>query len=252
VVTVARADADIALMVSKKRKVTISWSGGKDSAFALYKILEAGEWEVKELHTVFNMENGRVGLHGVHENLIGRQADALGLPLVKLYLPATNDHDAYKTLMRNFYSQRKAEGIGEIVFGDIFLEDLKSFRDHLLQDAGVLGIYPLWKKDSRMLMSEFLESGFKTLVCAADKKYFLESDLGKTIDETFLACLHPDVDRCGENGEFHSFVYEGPIFKKRLSFTLGDATNQSYRYQVTTPNGEVIEKESEFLFQDIL
>jgi uncharacterized protein (TIGR00290 family) len=134
-------------MVSKK-KMTISWSGGKDSAFALFKILASGEYEVVGLHTVIDKDNRRVGLHGVREELIELQAMSLGLPLVKLYLPASNDHEAYTSLMRSFYKISADDGVTHVMFGDIFLEDLKSFREDLLKESGLIPEFPLWKIDT--------------------------------------------------------------------------------------------------------
>jgi hypothetical protein len=132
-----------------KKKVTISWSGGKDSALSLLKILQSGEFEIVHLHTVINEETRRVGLHGVHETLIQAQADAMGLKLVKLYLPSSEDHTAYEKLMLSFYSQCAAEQIDAVVFGDIFLEDLKNYREKMLQVSGVKGIFPLWRMKSK-------------------------------------------------------------------------------------------------------
>jgi uncharacterized protein (TIGR00290 family) len=238
-------------MVSKK-KITISWSGGKDSAFALHKILEADQFDVVGLHTVFNKENLRVGLHGVHEDLIERQAEAIGLPLTKLYLPVSGDHEEYKTLMRSFYEQAGAKGVKGVVFGDIFLEDLKAYRDNLLSEAGLEGIYPLWKQDTRKLLTDFLNAGFRTLICAANSKYFSKDDLGKTIDQCFVSSLNQEIDSCGENGEFHSFVYDGPIFTKKFEFGLGEVTSKTYNYLVTDASAGVHEATSEFLFQEIL
>jgi uncharacterized protein (TIGR00290 family) len=243
--------ADIVLMAIKK-KVTISWSGGKDSAFALYRILISGEYEVVSIHTLFNEENKRVGLHGVHETLIERQAIAMGLKLKKLYLPVTSNHDAYKILMTDFYKECSHQKIEAVVFGDIFLEDLRQFRETMLSDASLDGIFPLWKTDSKMMIDDFLNTGFKTVVCSADQKFFDERSVGKTIDQEFLSSLHPDVDPCGENGEFHTFVYEGPIFNKPVHFQFGDAVLKRYDFQVKNADGTIEEKSSAFWFRELI
>jgi diphthamide synthase (EF-2-diphthine--ammonia ligase) len=143
--TAVKADAVIALMDTGKKRVTISWSGGKDSAFALYKILSVGTYHVVHLHTVVNAETKRVSMHGVHEKLLMRQAEALGIPLEILYMESSANHDNYTQLMTRFYKRCAGQGIEGVVFGDIFLEDLKIFRESLLQDTGLSSIYPLWE-----------------------------------------------------------------------------------------------------------
>jgi uncharacterized protein (TIGR00290 family) len=145
-----------------KKKISVSWSGGKDSAFALYKILTADEFQVVSLHTVFNIETRRVGMHGIHESLIEQQAASLKLPLEKLFLVGSEDHAAYTDLLSRYYRKCKAHGVEGILFGDIFLDDLKTFRDNLLGDAGLTGFYPLWKIDSKILIQDFINLGFKT------------------------------------------------------------------------------------------
>lgn len=234
-----------------KKKITVSWSGGKDSALALYRILQSVEYEVKHLHTVIDKTTRRVGLHGVSEALIERQAEALGLKLIKLYLPTSQDHESYTNLMTNFYRQCASEEIYGVLFGDIFLEDLKSYRDNMLQQAGLFGIYPLWKQNSEDLITEFLDAGFKTLICSADKKYFNTSHIGKVIDKQFIQTLSPSVDVCGENGEFHTFVFEGPIFNHPVLHKTGNVVEKSYNYKVTGEQGAVEMMTSSFLFQDL-
>ena len=243
--------AGIALMDSKK-KVTISWSGGKDCAFALYKILQSGNFEVAHVHTVVNTETKRVGMHGISEALLRRQVDALGLKLVVLYLEGSESHAAYETLMKNFYRQCVSEGIAAVVFGDIFLEDLKNFRDKMLKGEGLEGIYPLWKIDSKKLIHDFVKVGFKTLLCAANAKYFSEHHLGKTIDKQFIDTMPAEVDVCGENGEFHTFVYDGPIFKQSVVFQPGPVVEKVYEYKMTDDQGTAQIQSSRFLFKELL
>lgn len=234
-----------------KKKITVSWSGGKDSALALYKILQSEEYQVMHLHTVIDKTSKRVGLHGVQEELIERQAEALGLKLIKLYLSASQDHEAYINLMSDFYQQCSRENIYGVLFGDIFLEDLKSFRDGLLQKANIVGIYPLWKQKSEDLIAEFINAGFKTLICSADKKYFNTSHMGKLIDKQFVQELSPALDVCGENGEFHTFVIDGPIFNNPVLPKIGNVVEKCYDYQVTNEQGDVQLVTSTFLFQDL-
>lgn len=235
-----------------KKKVTISWSGGKDAAFALFKILLSGEYDVVSLHTVIGQETRRVGLHGVRETLIGKQAESIGIPLVKLYLPDSNDHDAYTALMRSFYNRCAADGVEGVVFGDIFLQDLRQFREALLMDAGLHPLFPLWKIDTRVLLDDFINANFKTLICSADAALFGQEAVGQMIDPEFLESLPKGVDPCGERGEFHTFVYEGPIFKKAVKVERGDVVKKEYHYQKKNDDGSLEKLTSAFWFQDLL
>jgi uncharacterized protein (TIGR00290 family) len=248
--TVAKAVAVIVHMDSKK-KITISWSGGKDSALALYKIMLTGTYDIHGLHTVFNAETRRVGMHGVPEVLVEKQAAMLGLPLTKLYLESSESHAAYTKLMADFYDQCRQENMEGVMFGDIFLEDLKTFREELLKPSGMEGIFPLWKKDTTVLLNDFIQRGFKTVLCSAHAKYFSSEQLGKTIDHHFIGSLSGEVDPCGENGEFHTFVYDGPVFSRPVQFTLGSVVEKKYSYRKVNPDGTAEETETVFLFQDL-
>jgi uncharacterized protein (TIGR00290 family) len=234
------------------QRVSVSWSGGKDAAFALYKILVSGRYEVVSLHTVIAEDTLRVGLHGVPEELVERQAEALGFPLEKLYLKTADNHDVYVKLMSSFYRNSKERGIKCIVFGDIFLEDLKKFREQLLQDAGLLPVFPIWKEESTELLRRFIGAGFKTLICSADASLFEKQFLGKTIDPVFLDSLPDKIDPCGENGEFHTFVYDGPIFKKPVEFELGEVIKKNYEFKKINDDGSVSDCRSTFWFQDLI
>lgn len=211
-----------------KKKVSLSWSGGKDSAFALYKVLQDKHLEVVNLHTSFNSELKRVGMHGTPEALIEAQADAMGIPLHKIYIPADSSNASYETAMLDFYRQQKEAGIKAIVFGDIFLQDLKAYRDQLIARAGLEAVYPLWQQDTRQLISSFLNEGFKTAICAADAKFFGQETAGSTIDQGFIEQLPAGVDPCGERGEFHTFVYDGPLYKQPIAFEGGEVVHKSY------------------------
>lgn len=235
-----------------KKKVTISWSGGKDSAFALYKILSLQEFDVVNLHTVIDEQTKRVGLHGVSEELIEKQAQAIGLPLKKIYLPASDDHQVYTNVMDNFYHYCVQKGIDGVVFGDIFLEDLKTFRINLLKPTRLFASFPLWGMDSSIIVNDFIQAGFKSTICAADANLLSKQDVGKIIDRSFLTSLSAGVDPCGENGEFHSFVFDGPIFQHPIPVLIGDVVKKTYLYQKKNLNGEIESLESSFWFQDLL
>ena len=238
-------------MVSKK-KITISWSGGKDSAFALFKILASGEYEVVNLHTVIDKDTKRVGLHGVREALIEQQANCLGIPLVKLYLTASNDHEAYASLMKCFYKVCAMDGISHIIFGDIFLEDLRLFRESLLVESFLIPGFPLWKIPTTMLLSDFMDADFKTVICSADAALFSSEQLGVVVDKHFQDALPDGVDPCGERGEFHTFVFDGPIFKKPVAFERGEIVKRGYAFNKTMEDGSVVKQETSFWFQDLL
>lgn len=232
--------------------MTISWSGGKDSAFALFKVMASGEYDIVSLHTVIDKDNRRVGLHGVRETLVEAQASALGIPLVKLYLPASNDHEAYASLVRSFYKISVLDGISHVMFGDIFLEDLRKYREELLAESGLVPDFPLWNIDTKILSDDFLLSNFKTVLCSADASLFTQGQLGITLDNDFFQSLSPGVDPCGERGEFHTFVYDGPIFKRPVTFHKGDVVRKVYQYKKVNPDGSVHQLESAFWFQDLL
>jgi uncharacterized protein (TIGR00290 family) len=238
--------------MDSKKKVTISWSGGKDSAFALFKILQSEAHCVVSLHTVINKETKRVGMHGVREELIEKQAASIGLPLTKLYLESSESHDAYCELMQDFYRHCSLENIDGVVFGDIFLEDLKVFRENLLRPSGLQSFYPLWGMNTKILAGDFIMSGFKTLTCSANENFFSRADIGRMMDDSFLKTLPPKVDPCGENGEFHTFVFDGPVFKEPVLFLPGEVVRKTYVYQKIDPSGLPEKVETSFLFQDLL
>jgi uncharacterized protein (TIGR00290 family) len=238
-------------MVSKK-KVTISWSGGKDSAFALYKILLSGEYDVVSLHTIINSDTHRVGMHGVKERLIELQAEAIGIPLVKLYLDSSDNNLAFEKLSKDFYERCKLDKITDIIFGDIYLEDLKRYREDLLSGTQLAPIFPLWQSDTRQLIDDFINVGFKTLICSADASYFGKEQLGKTIDPAFVNSLPASVDPCGERGEFHTYVYDGPVFKRPVSFIPGDVVLKWYDYQKKAADNSVEKLRTAYWFQDFL
>ena len=249
-VTVARTDAVIVLMDSEK-KVTISWSGGKDSAFALYKILAAGEYEVVSLHTIINSENKRVGLHGVREDLIEMQAHAIGIPLVKLYLKSSGDNNSFEALTSSFYDECARKKISAVVFGDIFLEELKVYREEIIKDSGLHAIFPLWQIDSSKLIADFIDLGFQTVICSADATHFGKKFLGRSMDHEMMRSFPDDVDPCGERGEFHSFVCNGPIFNKPVPVTNGEVVLRWYDYQKKNTDGSTQAQRSAFWFQEL-
>ncbi|MEX2594729.1 MAG: ATP-binding protein [Anditalea sp.] len=211
-----------------KTKINISWSGGKDSALALWMLQIDEQYEVVGLHTTFGEQTRRVGMHGIHECMIEAQAASIGLPLDKIYYPASGDNHAYEKAIRDYLEELEGKGVKHIAYGDILLEDLKKYREDKLAENGFGGIFPLWKRDTRVLSGEFIRQGFKTKICAADKDKIVEYWIGKDYSLEFLNELSPDVDPCGENGEFHSFCYDGPIFNSPLNIYCKEVVQQSY------------------------
>ena len=218
---------------------------------ALHRIVRSGEFEIVHLHTVIDAETKRVGLHGVREELIEAQAHALNLKLVKLYLPASGDHTAYQHLMHTFFGQCASGKINYVMFGDIFLDDLKAYRDKILAENNINGIYPLWKMNSMKVMTDFLDAGFRTVLCSANARYFLPEDLGKTVDYEFIQNLPVAVDAAGENGEFHTFVYDGPGFLKPIAWRPGALVKRSYSYKVENQDGSNHPVSSDFWFREL-
>ncbi len=234
-----------------KEKVAISWSGGKDCTLALHEIIQSNQFDVHSLHTTFNEDTKRVGLHGINQKLIEQQAHSLGITLDKIFIPSAEDHNAYEASMKEYYRSLLDKGIKKVVFGDIFLEDLKAYREKMLSLLGLEGLYPLWKSDSRSVADKFIKSGFKALICSADAKYFNEGDIGDDYDLNFINSLEDEVDPCGENGEFHTFVYDGSIFKKPVPIQRKQVEAKEYTYKISLPDGRSESRISKFWFQEL-
>ncbi len=205
-----------------KEKVVFCWSGGKDSALALYKLLQGGRHEVVSLLTTCNEHFQRVSMHGVRLELLEKQAEAIGLPLEKMFVSRHSSNDEYEQKMSACLLAHRARGVTSAVFGDIFLEDLKRWREDNLARLGLRGIFPIWKMDSRELIREFIALGFGSVICCLNDAYLDETALGRNIDREFIDSLPADVDPCGENGEFHSFAFAGPIFRQPLRIQVGE------------------------------
>ena len=205
-----------------KERILFCWSGGKDSALALYETQRAGRVAVAALLTTMADDVDRVCMHGVRRELLERQARALELPLDLVYVPKSPTNTVYEARLEASLKAHQARGVARVAFGDIFLEDLKAYRDRNLARVGMSGLYPLWKRDTRELMAEFIRLGFQAVVACVDTRALPESFVGRTIDDSFLRDLPPTVDACGENGEFHSFVFDGPNFLRPVEFSLGD------------------------------
>ena len=205
-----------------KEKIIFCWSGGKDSALALNRMLRDDRYEVTALLTTCNEHFQRVSMHGVRVDLLEQQAAATGLPLEKVFVSQRSSNEEYEQKMSACLLAHKARGVTACAFGDIFLEDLRRWREANLARAGLRGIFPLWKMDTRELMREFFMLGFGTVTCCVNDAYLGDAEVGRCIDPAFIAALPADVDPCGENGEFHSFAFAGPVFRQPVKFKIGE------------------------------
>lgn len=211
-----------------KTPISVSWSGGKDSAYMLHLLLQDERYTIAELHTAVSAEHDRVSMHGVPRALMQAQADAIGLPIRFLAIPADQSNASYERVLHDYYEDLKAKDIKHIACGDIFLEDLKIYREQIFAENGMYGLYPLWKKETRSLVREIMDAGFKTVICTANKELFPTSICGQILDLALIDHLDPKIDPCGENGEFHSFVFDGPIFKRPVPYQVAEITEKSY------------------------
>lgn len=202
-----------------KTKAIFCWSGGKDSAMALHKVLEDNALEVVALLCTLNATHKRISMHGVREDLLDAQAAAIGIPLEKMYV-SEGTNSEYEKNMEAFLLRYKAQGVSTVIFGDIFLEDLRAYREQNLQKVGLRALFPLWKRDTTELMHEFFAKGFRTITCCVNDACLNEGHVGIELSPDFISSLPANVDPCGENGEFHTFCFAGPIFKRPVPFTV--------------------------------
>ncbi len=210
-------------------KSYFNWSGGKDSALALYHAMQDDGYTIEKLLTSINNDHKRVSMHGVRENLVVRQASSLEIPIQKLLLPEQASMAIYEQTMRDAIHPLIEEGYTHAIFGDIFLEDLRKYREEQLAKEGLEAVFPIWNRDTRALVREFIDLGFRAIVVCVNADCLNKSFAGRIIDEEFLNDLPPQVDPCGENGEFHSFVFEGPIFRSPIPYRIGEVVYQEYK-----------------------
>lgn len=226
----------------------VNWSGGKDSALALYRIQQRDDYAITALLTTLNGAYGRVSMHGVRQELIQAQADRMGLPLHTLALPETTSMTDYARQMADTLSSFVASGVTHSVFGDIFLEDLRTWRETQLAKVGLSGVFPLWKADSMALLDEFWTAGFQTIVIAVNGAVLDQSFCGRVLDRQFVADLPAGVDPCGENGEFHTFVVDAPYFSSPITVRPGERVERTYTF--TDADGAV--QTSTYYFCELL
>ncbi len=208
-------------------KVVFNWSGGKDSALALYHVLQQNQFEVTSLLTTINSKYNRISMHGVRKELLQAQSEAIGIPVKEILLPEMPTMTDYNDIMKKSMAALKDNDVEYSIFGDIFLEDLKNYREEKLKEVGIKAVFPLWKRNTSELIHEFMDLGFKTIVVCANSQ--LGDDFtGRVIDNDFLKDLPKGIDPCGENGEFHTFVFDGPIFKTPVKFEIGEKIQRDF------------------------
>jgi uncharacterized protein (TIGR00290 family) len=228
--TRAEARRDLLERELDREKVILAWSGGKDSALTLRELQMAADYEVVTLLTTVTEGYDRISMHGVRRALLEQQAHALGLPVEVVFIPRICSNEEYGNRMREVLEQYCAAGVRSIAFGDVFLEDVRAYREDNLARVGMRGVFPLWKRNPADLARAFVGLGFKAVITCVDSQMLDGGFVGRAFDERFLAELPPTVDPCGENGAFHSFVYDGPMFQMPVLYEKGETVLRDDRF----------------------
>jgi uncharacterized protein (TIGR00290 family) len=221
--------------MNDKPKAWLSWSSGKDSAWSLHVMRQRNDLEITALLTTVNRTHNRVAMHAVREALLDEQAAAAGLPLIKIPIPSPCPNDFYERAMSEAMAQARTEGVTHIAFGDLFLEDIRKYREENLAKCGMTPVFPLWRRNTRDLAHEMISGGLRAILTCVDPKKLEASFAGRAFDEKLLADFPASVDPCGENGEFHTCVVAGPMFSSSIGATPG----------------EIVERDG-FVFADLL
>lgn len=213
--------------------IAFSWSGGKDSALALHRLRRNDDVRIRCLLTTVTEDFDRISMHGVRRSLLEAQAEAIGLPLEIVRIPAQASNDVYESRMRTSIDRLVEAGVGGFAFGDIYLTDVRRYREEKLTPKGLTSLFPIWGDDTRRLMREFMGVGFRAVVSCVDTTALDGSFSGRELDERFVADLPEGADPCGENGEYHSFVFDGPLFSKEVRWAPGERTLRDNRFLYT-------------------
>ncbi len=216
-------------------KAWLAWSSGKDSAWALHTVRQGGEFDVVALLTTVNCAYERVAMHAVRESLLTFQAAEADLPLVRVPIPSPCSNEVYEQAMSEAMTQARSQGVRHIIFGDLFLEDIRAYRENKLAACGMTPVFPLWGRDTRRLAEEMLAGGLSAHLTCVDPRKLDRSFAGRRFDRALLAALPRGIDPCGENGEFHTFASAGPMFRRAIPVTPG----------------EIVERDG-FVFADLL
>ena len=217
-----------------KKKALVSWSSGKDSAWTLHMLRQSGEYEIAGLLTTMNAAFDRVAMHGTRRVLVEAQAEAAGLPLITVPLPWPCSNEHYEAAMRDACAKAVADGVEVMAFGDLFLEDVRKYREDKLAGSGLTPVFPLWGRPTRELVREMLAAGVKARIVCVDPKKLAKEFAGRDLDEALLNAMPEDVDPCAERGEFHTVAYAGPMFRR----------------EIPVESGEVVERDG-FVFADV-
>jgi uncharacterized protein (TIGR00290 family) len=213
------------------KKALFCWSGGKDSAFALREMLTSGKYSIVSLITTVTREYDRISMHGVRRELLEMQSASIGLPLEIVWIEKGSSNDDYDMQMKEVLLKYKTQRVSTVAFGDLFLEDVKKYREDRLASVKMKGLFPLWGRKTSALAHEFIRAGFKSVVTCVDTQKLDSAFCGREYNAVFVADLPKGVDPCGENGEFHSFVFDGPIFKKPVLFRRGEQVTRDERFR---------------------
>ncbi|WP_409291300.1 diphthine--ammonia ligase [Peribacillus sp. SCS-37] len=206
-----------------KKRIVVSFSGGKDSMLALHRLQRSGMWEIDSLLVTLTEEERRISGHGLRYEMLALQAESLGIPLREVWMPEAPANDEYNARIQEALASAKSDGAEYVMFGDIFLEDLREYREKMIEPTGMKAVFPLWRCDTRELLQEFLSEGFKTVLISVDTRRLNPSFGGRVIDSEFLEDYPGEHDLCGEYGEYHTFVFDGPGFSFPIRYRLGDA-----------------------------
>jgi uncharacterized protein (TIGR00290 family) len=212
--------------LTRKPRTWLSWSSGKDSAWALHMLRTRGDAQVAGLLTTLNQEAGRVAMHAVREELLDAQAAAAGLPIIKVFLPHPCSNAAYEDAMRGAIALAKADRVTHMAFGDLFLEDVRRYRETMLAGTGIQPMFPLWGQPTGQLADRMIAAGLRACLTCVDPKQLSPAFAGRTFDEWLLKDLPGNVDPCGEHGEFHTFAHAGPMFEEPISIMPGDVVTR--------------------------
>jgi uncharacterized protein (TIGR00290 family) len=229
------------------KKVALFWSGGKDSAMALQSVQNNEDFELVALITTLNEEYKRISMHGITEQILDSQCQALGLPVIKMWVPNQPDNNSYEHAFLELCRDLKKQGIEVLAFGDIHLEDLRKYREQLVRRGGLEVFFPLWKIPTAELMNNFITGEFKAITCCINTSVLSKDWIGRILDDNFIADLPDGVDLCGENGEYHTFCFAGPIFKDSIPYQTGELVFKPLK--INQVEGRY---ESGFLFLDII
>jgi len=221
------------------KKALMSWSGGKDSALALEQVRREGRYDVVALLTTVTEVSQRISMHGVRQALLEKQAERIGLPLAIVTIPQAADNESYEARMAEALERYKAQGVDTVIFGDLFLADVRAYREKQLARAGMDAVFPLWGRPTTEIVRDLTTRGYRAITTCVDGDVLPESFVGRTLDADFFNALPDGVDPCGENGEFHSFVYDGPLFSAPVSFEIGEIVRRDHRFYFC----DLIEKE---------